>query len=94
MFLNMITLSEETETLARRVAVAKSLPVEDAVRRALEAFERGTPLLPEPAKPRDLSPGAVAARKASIDRLVAEIAALPVLDPRPVEEIVDDLNSI
>jgi antitoxin VapB len=90
----MIRLSEETEALARRVAAAKSLPVEDTIREALRAFEGAEILLPEPPKPRDMSAAAVAARKASMDRLVAEISALPVLDPRPVEEIVDDLNAL
>jgi antitoxin VapB len=89
----MISLSQETEALARRVATAKSLSVDDTVRQALEAFERGATPFPEPRQPRDLSPAAIAARKASMDRLVEELAAMPILDPRPVEEIVDDLNT-
>ena len=90
----MISLSQETEALARRVAVAKSLPVDDAIRQALEAFDHSASLLPEPRRPRDLSPDAVAARKASMDQLAAELAAMPILDPRPVEKIIDDLNTI
>lgn len=34
----------------------------------------------------------LAARRARIDRIVAEIAALPVLDPRSPQEIMDDIN--
>jgi antitoxin VapB len=90
----MIRLSEETEALARRVAAAKSLPVEDAIRAALRAFEVGEVLVPGSPRPRDLSAAAVAAGKASLDRLVEELSALPVLDSRPVGEIVDDLNDL
>ena len=35
----MISLSEETEALARRLAAAKSLPVEDTIRTALRLLE-------------------------------------------------------
>jgi len=56
MFFHMINLSHETEALARRVAAANSLPVDETIREALQAFERGVVLLPEPPKPRDLSP--------------------------------------
>lgn len=44
--------------------------------------------------PRDTSPEAVAARMAAFDRFVRELAAMPILDPRPVQEIIDDLNDI
>jgi TPP-dependent indolepyruvate ferredoxin oxidoreductase alpha subunit len=45
-------------------------------------------------KRRDLSAAAIAARKARMERIAAEIATMPVLDPRPVDEIVDDLNAL
>jgi hypothetical protein len=35
----MINLSEDTEALARRVAAAKSLPVDDTIRQALLLLE-------------------------------------------------------
>jgi hypothetical protein len=60
--------------------------VDDTVRQALEAFERGPIPFLEPRQPRDLSPAAVAARKASMDRLVEELAAMPILDPRPLKK--------
>jgi hypothetical protein len=48
------------------------------------------------AKPeqRDLSNAAIAARKARMERIAAEIASLPVLDSRPIEDIIDDLNAL
>ena len=36
----MISLSEETEALARRVAAAKSLAVDEAIREALHLMEK------------------------------------------------------
>ncbi len=92
----MIQLSQETEALAQRLAAAQQLSVDDAIRQALEARARGAGLaaVPEPEKPRDNSPEAIAARRAALQRFAAEIAQLPVLDPRPVEEIVDDINAL
>jgi antitoxin ParD1/3/4 len=40
MFASMISLSEETEALARRVAAAKSLPVDETIREALRLLEK------------------------------------------------------
>jgi hypothetical protein len=50
--------------------------------------------LQEPRKRRDQSPAAVATRKASVDRIVEEIAAMPILDARSPREIMDDLNAL
>jgi hypothetical protein len=36
----------------------------------------------------------VVARHARTDRLVAELASMPVLDPRSPRDIMDDLNAI
>jgi hypothetical protein len=44
-------------------------------------------------KRRELSEAAIAARKARMERIAAEIASLPVLDRRPIAEIIDDLNA-
>lgn len=90
----MIDLSQETEALAKRLAAAQNLSVEDAVRQALEDRARIAGIAPELPKPRDRSPEAIAVRRARMDRLVAEIAAMPVLDPRPTQDIVDDLNAL
>jgi hypothetical protein len=46
-----------------------------------------------PAK-RDQSPAAVAARRARTNRFVAGLAAMPVLDPRSPNEIMDGLNAL
>ena len=48
----------------------------------------------EPGQRRDISAGAIAVRKARMDRIVDEIAAMPVLDPRSPREIMDDLNAL
>ena len=90
----MITLPQETEALAERLAAAQRLPVEDAIRAALEAQARVAGVWQEPPMRRDQSPAAIARRKASIDRIVAEIAAMPILDPRSPNEIMDDLNAL
>jgi antitoxin VapB len=74
----MINLSQETEALAKRLAAAQSLSVEDAIRLALEEKARA----------------AVAARHARTNRFVAELAAMPVLDRRSPNEIMDDLNAL
>jgi antitoxin VapB len=90
----MINLSQETETLAVRLAAAQRLSVEAAIRRALEAQARAAGVLPEPQRLRDQSPEAVAARHARTDRFVAELAAMPILDPRSPNEIMDELNAL
>ena len=64
----MIRLSDETEILARRLAEIERVTVEDAVRQALEARAHAAGLLLEPARPRDLSPEAAAARRAGPSR--------------------------
>jgi antitoxin VapB len=89
----MIYLSQDAEALARRLAAAQNLSVEEAVRQALEDRARVAGVMPQPRRPRDRSPEAVAARQARIDRIVEEIAAMPVLDPRSPREIMDDLNT-
>jgi hypothetical protein len=50
--------------------------------------------LQEPQKRRDQSPAAVAVREASIERIVAELATMPVLDNRSPREIMDDINEL
>ncbi len=91
----MNILSRETEALAARLAAARRISVDAAIRQALEVWA-GAESLPEESLDgrRGLSPAAIAARKASIDRIVAEIAALPVFDTRSPEEIMDDLDPL
>ncbi len=90
----MISLSQETEALARRLAAEQSVTVDDAIRQALEARARATGVLPEPARPHDRSPEAAARRRARMDQIVREVAAMPVLDRRSPREIMDDLNTL
>jgi antitoxin VapB len=89
----MINLSQETEALAKRLAETQRLSVEDAIRLALEEKARAAGVVMEPRRPRDQSPEAIAARRARTNRFVAELAAMPVLDPRSPHEIMDDLNA-
>jgi antitoxin VapB len=90
----MINLSQETEALARRLADAQNVSIDDAVKQALEAHARAAGLTPEMRPPRDRSPEAVMRRRARIDRFVRDIAAMPVLDQRSPREIMDDLNAV
>ncbi len=83
----MINLTQEIEALAKRLAAAQQLSVEDAIRQALEEKARASGVEAEPLRPR---------RRMSIDEMLAvgtEIAAMPVLDPRSPQEIMDDLNA-
>ena len=90
----MINLSQETEALAQRLAAAQRISVEATIQRALEAHARASGIAPHPQRPRDASAEAVAARIARFDALAQRIAVAPINDPRPVSEIVDDLNAL
>ncbi len=81
----MITLSQETEALARRLADVRRIPVEEAVRQALEASAREAGVQ---------APGR---RRMTVEEMLAlgaEIAAMPLLDRRSPQEIADDLDSL
>jgi hypothetical protein len=90
----MINLSQETEALAQHIALAKHVGVDDAIRAALEDTARAEGIALEARRPRDPSAEAVAARRARIDEIVQAVAALPVLDPRPTQELIDELNEL
>jgi antitoxin VapB len=90
----MVQLSQETEALARRLAAAQGVSMEDAIRRAIEQKAREAGIADQPRPGRDLSAKAVAERKARIERVVQEIATMPVLDPRSPREIMDDFNAL
>jgi antitoxin VapB len=82
----MISLSQDVETLARRVAAAERTSVEDAIRRALE----------ERARTHGVDFNKRRERRMTADEMLAvgaEIAAMPLLDPRSPREIMDDLNA-
>ena len=82
----MINLSQETEALARRLAAAQSLSVEDTIRQALEERARVTGFGPH-----------VHSRRMTVEEMLvvgAEIAAMPLLDPRSPRQIMDDINAL
>ena len=86
--MGMINLSQEAEALAQRLAVAQRLSVEAAIQRALEAHARASGIEPELMSPR---------RRMTVEQMLAfgsEIAAMPILDPRSPNEIMDDLNAL
>ena len=90
----MINLSKETIALAGRLAEAQGISIEDAIKQAVEQRARQAGVTVRPSWARDLSAEAVAARKAHMNQVAEEIAAMPVLDPRSPCEIMDDLNAI
>jgi antitoxin VapB len=84
----MIDLSQETEALAKRLAAAQNISVDDAVREALEERARAKGVVPGASRPR---------RRLSVDQMLAvgdEIAAMPLLDLRSPSEIADDINTL
>jgi len=73
----MISLSQETEALAARLAAARRISLEDAIRQAPEAQVRVLE-----ARPR---------RRMTVEQMAAlgaGITALPLLDPRSPAEIL------
>jgi antitoxin VapB len=83
----MINLSQDLETLARRVAAVEQTSVEDAIRRALE----------DRARAKGVSLVARHGRRMAAEQMVAlgaEIAAMPLLDSRSPREIMDDLSAL
>lgn len=90
----MTLLSRETEVMAARIAASKRMSVDEAVRQALEAWARAESFPRQALEAHGLSPAAVAERSASIDRIVSEIATLPVLDSRSPRDIIDDLDPL
>jgi antitoxin VapB len=86
----MIDLSHETEALAKRLAEMQRLSVDAAIRRALERQATAEGIAGDDTRrpPR---------RRMSVAEMLAvgdEIAAMPLLDPRSPQEIIDDLNAV
>ena len=92
--LAQVEAKQRRETSPSGLPSRKASLVEDAIRLALEEKARAAGVVMEPRHPRDQSPEAIAARHARTDRFVAELAAMPVLDPRSPREIMDDLNAL
>ena len=82
----MISLSQDVETLARRVASAERISVEDAIRRALEDRARAHGVGSDAHRERRLTAEEMMA-------VGAEIAGMPLLDARSPREIMDDLGA-
>ena len=85
----MIDLTHETEALAKRLAEAQRLSVDAAIRRALERQATAAGIAGDAMRP--------SRRRMSIEEMLAvgdEIAAMPLLDPRSPQEIMDDLNAV
>src|SRR3954447_4238010 len=87
---DMINLPQETEALAQRLALAKRLSVEEVIRLAHEDKVRAEGIKREPGQARDPYAEAMSARRARTDKLVAALAAMPVLDHRSPRDIMDD----
>lgn len=92
--MGMVNLSQQTEALAERIAAAQRLPVEAAIRQALETQARVAGIAPQTLPRRDVTPEAVAERIARFDAMAQRIEVAPINDPRPIHEIVDDLNAL
>ncbi|MGH6822531.1 MAG: hypothetical protein ACRECP_00180 [Methylocella sp.] len=85
----MIDLSQETEALAKQLAAAQSLSVDEPVRQALEEKACTAGVVLEAHRPRG--------RRMSVEKMLAagaEIATMPILDQRFPHEIMDDLNAL
>jgi antitoxin VapB len=83
----MIDLSHETEALARQLAAARKLPVDAIIREALEASARRTGVTEELQR----------RKRMTVEEMLAagaEIAAMPLLDPRSPQDIIDDINAL
>ena len=89
----MLSLSEETESLAHRLAEAQHLSVDAAVRRALEQQARSVGVV-RPAETGRVSDEEVARRRAAMEERTRQIDALPILDHRPCQEIADEINEL
>jgi antitoxin VapB len=87
----MIDLSQETEALARRMADARHVTVDTAIRQALKASAHAADVLPEPGRPTNPSAEAITIRRERIGRIVHEMEAMPLLDVRSPNEIMEDL---
>ncbi len=90
----MISLTQESEALARRLADLRCVSVEDAIQEALEERARAAGIVPRAHRLRDASPEAIAKRLTRFNEFARQTASMPVIDPRPVSEIVDDLNAL
>lgn len=83
----MNSLPPDIRELARRLAAAQGVSIEEAVKRAVEASARASGVI---------SPAPGRERRMTVDQMLAvgrEIGAMPLLDPRSPREIMDDVNA-
>jgi hypothetical protein len=85
----MIVLSGDIEALAHRVAESRHVPVDVAIRLGLEAIGGSA----DPVQPAG-GEALIERRRAALAKITSALAALPDLDPRTTEEIVDDINEL
>jgi antitoxin VapB len=84
----VLHLSEETELLARRVAILSGREPEDLIRSALEREAEALGIADEPERKR---------HRPTVEEILEfgrRAAKRPILDPRSPKEISDDLNEI
>jgi antitoxin VapB len=89
----MITLSHDTEVLARRLADLQGISLEGAIHHALEARARAFGVS-NVSRPSPYSPKEIAARVARMNHHAGAIAAMPILDFRAPAAIMDELNAV
>lgn len=83
----MLQLTPDTEQLARRLAARVGRTPEDLVRDAIERQAKALGVADEPP----------ARKRMTVEEMLAmgeKVRALPLLDPRSPQEIMDDLNEL
>ncbi len=79
----MIHLSRQTEALARQLAAARGISLEEAVKLAIE--QSGKDLLGRAGRRRDLAKNDLIKR---LEEISARCAARPLIDPRSPDELL------
>jgi len=83
----MLTLSPETEALVQARAIAAGKTPDELIRDALTNSADAFPARRTKAATKDELVG-------RIDEIARRHAARPVLDPRPIDEIVEEINDL
>lgn len=83
----MLILKPDIAELAVRLAAQQGIPVNEAIERAIQASAIVTGVMTEPKR----------RRRMSVDQMLAmgaEIVAVPLVDSRSPQEIMDELNTL
>jgi antitoxin VapB len=83
----MANLSKETKSLAAQLAAQQRRSIDEVIRHALEVQAKSAGLQTDRHPRRRMTAEQMMA-------LGAQIAALPVLDPRSPKQIMDDINAL